>query len=319
MVPVEQKPVTDKQAAARKAASDKWKREAAERKKINIDRDSIIPAIIKYGGLSMKERPDIIRDSKGNVGIPGVGFLFSKNGIGIDGMVSSLSQDGYMTPAEIEDVDGGVQALRDKIADEFDGRKKHWAMDSNAPMRERDEREQQEEERQKELAEEAAKEAARLGIEIDLTTTAEELADQVGIPQADGATLVIAELVDRAEGIQPGIAESLATQHDTDETYTAALLQFLKENENVAIREPAQDHPLGDEEARPAPAAKPAEVAPLELAAQSKASLQAKADAEQATPTACHAALRPMTLGTLVGHCPAKSRRRQQLAKTLTP
>jgi hypothetical protein len=54
------------------------RRKAAERKQIDPQRDSIISAVIKLGGIHTDNRLDITGDDKGNKGIPGVGYLFSR-------------------------------------------------------------------------------------------------------------------------------------------------------------------------------------------------------------------------------------------------
>jgi hypothetical protein len=215
------KPLSDAEQKRRERLS----KTARAKRVIDTDRDSIVAAIIKSGGLNVKERADILRDRSGNTGIPGVGYLFTKGGLGIDDMATSLAQDGYMTPAEMEDVDGGVQALRDKIADEFEGTKKHWAMGSTAAARELDEAYKSEQE----LAEEADKAARSLDAEIDLTVTAEDLAED-GI-EPTGGNLARQELLDRLAEIDPDALEDLSTrmQDATDDAFMAAVVAKLKE------------------------------------------------------------------------------------------
>jgi len=110
---------------------------------VDVDKDSLVPAIIKLGGLAEKERADIIRDKKGNTGIPGVGFLFTKKGLSLDDMIVSLDGYGFMLPGELESTDGGVQALRDRIEEEFGGVRKYWSMQGDAAAIQREESDKQ--------------------------------------------------------------------------------------------------------------------------------------------------------------------------------
>lgn len=257
--PVEKREPTEKEKAAREAASAKWKREAAARKKIDVDKDSLVPAIIKLGGLKVSERAEILRDTKGNVGIPGVGFLFTKNGVAIDDMVTRLDEMGFMLPAEIADTDGGVQALRDKVEEEFSGGRQHWSLNGEGESLARAERDQQEDERQRDMAKEAQAEAEKLGAEIDLTVTPEELTEDGDA--ATGESLARQELTERLQQVDPDALERLAMEFadQPDDAFMAAVVAKLKEREDANLRPDEADGEAGaaqvpaEEVVRPAP------------------------------------------------------------------
>lgn len=233
------KPMSPAEAARR----EKLKRDAAERKAVDIEKDSLIPAIIKLGGLKDTERMDIIRNDTGNRGIPGVGSLFTKKGMESDAMAIELAQYGYLTAEEMGDVDGGVRALKDKVAEEFDGQRTHWSVNAEAPLRER-QRLDAEAAEDAEKAEAAERAAAGAG--LDFAIDPAELADD-GMPN-DANTLAIAELVARAAAIDEGAVEAMAERAESDAAYKAALLQFLKERENAPVRADAQDQRVRQEE-----------------------------------------------------------------------
>jgi len=225
------------------------KRKAAERKNIDVDRDSLVPAIIKLGGLNVRERMDIVRDKSVNVGIPGVGFLFTKNGMTLDNMMVRLDEYGFILPSELAEVDGGVQALRDKIEEEVNGGRKHWSMNGDAAALARNEQDKLDEERQQDMAAAAEKEAEALGAEIDLTITAEELAADVGadVGPVDGADLAHAELTDRLQQSDPDALERLSMEYADrpDAEFWAAVVAKLKESENANQRKGEADREAG--------------------------------------------------------------------------
>jgi phospholipid N-methyltransferase len=217
------------------------RRKAAERKQIDPQRDSLVSAVIKLGGLNTEHRLDITGDDKGNKGIPGVGYLFSARGGGPDDLATRLGQFGYITKAELEDVDGGVQALKDKIADELSGRRTHYSASSEAAY-------QAEAKRQAEMEEDRAKAIGEaVDHDVDLTIAPEELQAE-GLP-SDAETVAHAELGARAEAIEEGILERLAMQHDSDDAYWAAVVKFLKDHEDAANQRPDEKgHRLREEE-----------------------------------------------------------------------
>lgn len=112
--------VGPKQFEVRAKAVDK-------RKIVNRDRDSVMQAAIRLGGIKTEWRRDTTGDSKGNKFVPGVGALWSdKTGTGLDDMASLLDQSGYVPAGEMER-DGGVSWLQRALRDEASGIKKHAA------------------------------------------------------------------------------------------------------------------------------------------------------------------------------------------------
>ena len=61
------------------------------------ERDSLLQAVIRLGGIKTEWREDTTGEAKGNRQIPGVGALWSdKTGTSIDDMASQLDQLGYL-------------------------------------------------------------------------------------------------------------------------------------------------------------------------------------------------------------------------------
>jgi len=98
-----------------------------KRAKFNAGRDSVLTAIVKLGGLDATQRLDLTGERHAQWSVSFVGSLFRNDGLALDDMATLLSQYGYLSPVELEDVDGGVQALRDKIRDELDGVRTHYS------------------------------------------------------------------------------------------------------------------------------------------------------------------------------------------------
>ncbi|RRW29656.1 hypothetical protein EGJ44_20225 [Ectopseudomonas oleovorans] len=94
---------------------------------VNRDRDSVMQAVIRLGGVKTEWRRDTTGDDKGNKFLPGVGALWSdKTGTGLDDMASLLDQNGYVPAGEMER-DGGVSWLQQALRDEAGGMKTHAA------------------------------------------------------------------------------------------------------------------------------------------------------------------------------------------------
>lgn len=90
---------------------------------VNRDRDSVMQAVIRLGGVKTEWRRDTTGDDKGNKFLPGVGALWSdKTGTGLDDMASLLDQSGYVPAGEMQR-DGGVSWLQQALRDEAGGMK----------------------------------------------------------------------------------------------------------------------------------------------------------------------------------------------------
>ena len=125
-------------------------KQRAESKKVITSDDTMNEAIIKMGGISTALKLDITGDTKGNQGIPFVGALFKEDGkfTDLSDLATQLEQYGYFTQAELEDVDGGAQLLRDRIREEYDGGEAHKRSseiedEAEAAMQERAEQDQE--------------------------------------------------------------------------------------------------------------------------------------------------------------------------------
>jgi hypothetical protein len=118
---------TPVRSAKQQARDEELRRIALGRKTVHPDKDSLIPAIIKLGGIRLSERKDTTGDTKGsNPRLPFVGSLFQQKGLGIDEMATALHERRYLSDADLADVDGGVQKVRDLIGRELGG-EKHYS------------------------------------------------------------------------------------------------------------------------------------------------------------------------------------------------
>lgn len=124
------------------------------RRNVDRDRDSLLQATIRLGGLKTEWREDTTGDSKGNKHVPGVGALWSdKTGTSIDDMASLLDQHGYIPAGEMDNL-GGVPWLQQALRDELNGTT-HFAAGSKAQQ------EQMERELQQRYADEIEREQQR--------------------------------------------------------------------------------------------------------------------------------------------------------------
>lgn len=132
-------------ALASPAGRKSWHR------KVNRDRDSLLQAVIRLGGIKSEWRQDTTGDTKGNRHLPGAGALWSdKTGTSLDDMASLLDQHGYIPAGEMDNL-GGVPWLQQALRDELDGTK-HFAAESKA----------QQEQMEREIAQRYADEQVRL-------------------------------------------------------------------------------------------------------------------------------------------------------------
>lgn len=90
----------------------------------NPSKDSLNDWIAKRGGLDITERLDVSGDDK-NHAINASQWLFTKKGAKVDDLARAAWEDGFLSNDEYGDVDGGVQALKDKIRAELGGTKQY--------------------------------------------------------------------------------------------------------------------------------------------------------------------------------------------------
>jgi hypothetical protein len=82
----------------------------------------IMAYLKQNGGLNIDNIEDLTGEKSVNRSGATVG-LFTKNGQGLDDAVETALNGGYLSSTETEDVDGGLQALRDLIQNEIAGKK----------------------------------------------------------------------------------------------------------------------------------------------------------------------------------------------------
>ena len=82
----------------------------------------IMAYLKQNGGLNIDHIEDLTGEKNPNRSGATVG-LFTKNGQGLDDAVETALNGGYLSSTEAGDVDGGVQALRDLITGEIQGKK----------------------------------------------------------------------------------------------------------------------------------------------------------------------------------------------------
>lgn len=143
-LPPAAEPPKKERTEAQKAVDEKLRARALGRKEIHEDSDSTMAAVIKSGGIrdTHENRLEVTGDTKLNPRLAFVGTLFQKDGMGIDQLARELGPDNgrhYMSREEMDDVDGGVQALKDKLRDELGGIKTHYSLkrDPEADLRSR--------------------------------------------------------------------------------------------------------------------------------------------------------------------------------------
>jgi len=115
---------TEKELQRREKLSARLKRDAKRKRIVDTERDSIVAAVIKLGGLSKEYQLDISGDTKGNPQIGWIGPLWrAKGGDSPDGIGRRLAELGYLTDEEAED----PNVVSEKIRDELGGIKRHWS------------------------------------------------------------------------------------------------------------------------------------------------------------------------------------------------
>lgn len=108
---------------AEMAAAERNGRRLAGPRAVDLERDSLLVAIAKLGGLSMAERADTV--GEGNKNVAGR-MLFARGGSLIDEIAADLRTLGYVPQTEM-DRDGGTTWLRDAIRAEFNGLRESYS------------------------------------------------------------------------------------------------------------------------------------------------------------------------------------------------
>lgn len=121
--------------ALEQAITGAWNiRNQEQRRRIGKD-DSLATAVAKLGGIKPEWQQDITGDTKANKMIPGVGQVFSKNGTSPDDMALRLLEEGYITQAEYDNMDGR-DTLYEALNEELSGGRKKYKLDSDKAQEE---------------------------------------------------------------------------------------------------------------------------------------------------------------------------------------
>ena len=194
--------------------------------------ETLLSFLSKRGGINLDEQLTTLGDTgkQANKGYR-EGNLFRKGGDGMDSIAIAMHEAGYLTDAEFSDVDGGVQAARDKIAAAFAG-EKIYALESEAY--------------QKQLADQAAVSpdlngpaydayVAQPGAPLMQTAVEQQAAHGSLMPVFDGAVAAVdlAENIEeagnavRAARAHPAYLQMAEAQQLQYEAHFAAVLQSL--------------------------------------------------------------------------------------------
>ena len=227
---------------------------AEERRRIDMSNDTLLMAVAKLGGANIAHRFDITGDDK-NMKVGPFMWVFTSKGLGVDDLATQLGQYGYLSEDELSDVDGGVQALRDKIRDEFNGLTKHYSLHKDIETFDAVKRRAQEAEQDDKAfvtAAELEKDFAAQGLEIS------------------NDNLVDYSIVEQASAIDSDAVERLSIQHEDNDAGFMAAIEEL-------IRERSRQETGGRGIEAPAEPAKPAEPAAEELALTGETEAEAAA------------------------------------------
>jgi hypothetical protein len=82
-----------------------WNARLSDKRKAVKPDDTLAVAVAKLGGISPDWKMDIAGDTKGNKIVPGVGAVFQKGGTSPDDMALKLFEHGYITRAQLDDMD----------------------------------------------------------------------------------------------------------------------------------------------------------------------------------------------------------------------
>jgi hypothetical protein len=250
------KPISPRELARR----ERLRQQARERLKIK-DKDSLIDAIVKLGGISMKERQDIIGDTKGNYKIDMVGYLFARNGTGLDDLATQLHDLGYLSLEEYEDL-GGVRSLTEKIQDDWNKERsqhKHFSFGSE------EQRFKQEQQERDEIEQELIKAQEQEG------ETSNKKDQQLALSLSDALALMTPEEIDELD---------VLSQTLTDAAWEAEVIKRAQEKIRANQQQNEAGVPAGEE----APQEPRAEG--LELQAPTEEELRAEQEARDASEAA---------------------------------
>ncbi len=276
------RPISEAEIKRREEASVRWKAKAAERKSIQAG-DSITQAIIKLGGLRSDLRKEVSGDVK-NIGIPGVGHLFTKRGRNLDEMASLLQEAGYLTQGDIDaSTDtGGTRLLVDRIDAELKGNKKFYANVSEdeqyaAERARRDEIDQQVAEQQNAVTEEL--DALSEDEQGEAFEAADVIISQGALSDAELDAILGADARPSPEsqegGAQPGAtAPSQAGQEEVPAAEVTSAEREPGSDDEIPATSSALTSGMPPEQGVERPA--------LDLTQQTESELKARADAEAA-------------------------------------
>jgi hypothetical protein len=216
---------------------------------------SLLREVKEWGGI----KPDQALDIGGEKGFhanAGNRGLFKKNGLGIDEIATYMHERGWLSEGEYNDVDGGVQAARDKL---------RAALNRETVLHPHDE-------------------GAHMEYERDLRAY-NDAGKEVGLADGEGAD---AALVQRATEIDGDAVERAAVQHGDDDAGFMRAIQEIIDNEQSAkingggeARESPRPEPEPNRAAAPEPAAADAGRPEFDLEQQTPEQLR-RAAAERA-------------------------------------
>lgn len=248
-------PALSKKEESRRAA---LKAKAKKARTVDLDRDGIVAAIIKVGGIDRELQNDVAPDA--NPSIPWVGTLFRKAdtggtrsgarfGHGLDGIVEKLVGLGYLTQAEVDSGKANVHnTVIEMIRADLAGTPQY--SHERDPNIEAEERAKNDEEYEKFLAESGQK-LEGTGIEDDPVVAPEDFADEDVEPS--GIRLAITEAAARLP--EKVAAEIFAIHGDSETELLDALLTEVQNYEEGTV-EPGRDaEDRGTGEGAPAGAA----------------------------------------------------------------
>lgn len=214
---------------------ERLRKKGLARKQVDNMADPIETAVAKLGGLAIDQRPDILRDKKGNHRVAFVGAVFSPNGRTIDEMVTLLAEHGYISPEGLADVDGGVQELRDKLGASMDADNpadKHYSQYHDA----RDRQAERDAYDADQLAAEIERQGGEAAGAISLDVTPQDL--QVGDLDASIANTAMVDLAAKAAELDPDAFERATMKYENDDAgFAAAVKEIINAHQSAENRQ----------------------------------------------------------------------------------